>query len=112
MAIQKWSERIWVAKLAGDPEFIEDMETLGQAAESEEFVPDMVLDLSEVNHLNSSNISQMLMLRKRIVQHDAKLILAGPPDHVWAMLISAGMDKVFHFSSDTMTALAELQMEG
>lgn len=112
MAIQKWSERIWVAKLARDPEFLEDLETLEQAAASEQFVPDMVLDLSGVDHVNSSNLSQMLTLRKRMIEHEAKLILAGPPDHVWAMLLSTGMDKIFHFASDTMTALAELQIEG
>ena len=112
MAIQKWSERIWVAQLAQDPEFVEDMEVLQQAARSDQFVPDMVLDLAGVDHINSSNLSQMLTLRKLVTQHEAKVIVAGPTNSVWAVMLTAGLDKLFHFAPDTMTALAELQLEG
>lgn len=111
MAIQKWSEQIWIATLSRDPEFIEDMETLHQAAHSDQFVPDMVLDLSTVEHLNSSNLSQLLRLRKLLTEQDAQLRLIAPPDHVWALFLATGLDRIFQFSTDKMTALAELQMK-
>ena len=66
---------------------------------------------TEVTHLNSSNLSQLLRLRKDVIDREARLRLAGPPDHVWAVFLATGLDKVFDFATDTSTALAELQID-
>ena len=111
MPVQKWSDHIWVACLADDPPFSEDLDELHEKALTVESMPDVVLDLSGVDHLNSSNLSQLLRLRKRMKDREAQLRLAGPSDNIWALFLATGLDKVFQFNEDTSTALADLQID-
>ena len=110
MPVQKWSDSIWVVNLAGDPGFTEDVDSLVRQMEDGR-VPDLVLDFAGVDHINSMNLSQLLRLRKRMIDADARLRLAAPPDPVWALFLTTGLDKVFQFAPDTPTALAKLQIE-
>ena len=111
MAIQEWSERIWVAQLADEPAFSEDMTTLREQADHQGPMPDIVLDLSAVTYVGSSQLAQLLRLRKAVIDHETRLRLAGPPDPVWAVFLTTGLDKVFDFAEDVSTALADLQMQ-
>ncbi len=110
MPIQKWSDEIWVVKLGADPGLSEDIDTLYRQAKAEGGAPHAVVDLSAVEHLNSSHLSRLLRLRKAMVEADGKLRLAGPNDAIWAVFLATGLDKIFEFSADTTTALAELQI--
>ncbi len=112
MAIQKWSERIWVAQLADEPALSEELDALLGKSRAEAAPPHLVLDLSQVRHVNSSNLAAMLRLRKQSIERDVKLRLAGPADAVWAVFLTTGLDKVFDFRQDVATALADLQMGG
>ena len=109
--MQRWSERIWIAQLARDPSFADDIEALVHRASASTPVPHVVVDLSGVEHMNSTNLSQLLKLRKAMIDGNARLCLAGPPDHVWALFLATGLDKVFDFTTDTSTALAQLQLQ-
>lgn len=111
MPLQRWSDQIWVVQLATDPAFSDELDSLREQAAGAQPQPDIVLDFSEVTHLNSSNLSQLLRLRKDVIDREARLRLAGPPDHVWAVFLATGLDKVFDFATDTSTALAELQID-
>lgn len=110
MPIQEWSDRIWVVQLSSDPSFSEDLLNLIERIQHAPKVPDLVLDLSGVTRINSSNLSQMLRVRKLAIEQSTKLRLAGPPDSIWAVFLTTGLDKVFEFSTDVSTALAGLQM--
>jgi len=110
MPIQEWSDRIWVVQLGNEPSLSEDLITFRDRVEQAKQTPDMVIDLSGVSQINSSNLSQMLRIRKLAVDRDAKLRLAGPPDSVWAIFLTTGLDKVFEFSTNVSTALAGLQI--
>ncbi|QDU71624.1 STAS domain-containing protein [Mucisphaera calidilacus] len=110
MPIQEWSPGIWLVQLNDDPSFAEELDMLHDRLRRADEMPHVVLDLSEVNHLNSSNLSQLLRLRKTAVDREAQIRLATPCDAVWAVFIATGLDKVFDFTPDTPTALAELQL--
>jgi len=110
MPIQEWSERIWVVQLGNEPLLSEDLRGLKERVEQARQAPDMVLDFSGVSQINSSNLSQLLRLRKLAVDRDVKLRLTGPPNSVWAVFLTTGLDKVFEFVTDVPTALAGLQM--
>lgn len=112
MPVQKWSPHIWVAQLTDEPGLSEDLDYLRHQAEKSDFAPNMVLDLSHIDHLNSSNLSNLLRLRKSLIENSARLRLVAPSDPVWVVFLSTGLDKVFEFKTDTTTALAELQIEG
>ena len=73
---------------------------------------DVVLDLSGVNYLNSSNIAKLLKLRK-LLHSDApgKLKLCAITDSVWGMFLVTGLDKVFEFCDDVSSGLASMQLE-
>lgn len=110
MSIQKWSDRIWIVRLQDDPAFTEDMDNLAEQALAPDRMPDLVLDLSGVDLVCSSNLSAMLRLRKSAIDRQARLRLTAPSDSVWGVLLTTGLDKIFEFTHDTSTALAELQL--
>ena len=61
--------------------------------------------------MNSSHLAQLLRLRKRLIELDRKLMLCCVNDHLWSVMLVTGLDKLFTFAPDTMTALAGLQVD-
>ncbi len=110
MSIQKWSEQIWIVRLNDDPAFAEDMDQLAEQALAPDRMPHLILDFSAVQTVCSSNLSALLRLRKSAIDRESQLRLSSPTDAVWAVFLTTGLDKVFQFTHDTTTALAELQL--
>ena len=110
MSIEKWSETIWVVALSDEPALSEDLLTAQEAVAQARPAPDVVVDLSAVSYVNSSNLSQLLRLRKIMIDRDRRLKLAGIADSVWAVFLTTGLDKVFDFANDLTTALTGLQI--
>jgi anti-anti-sigma factor len=71
----------------------------------------VVLNLEKVRHMNSSHIARLLRLRAALINAERQLRLCAVPDLIWGMMITTGLDKVFHFSPDVPSALARLQLE-
>ena len=91
MPIEKWSEKVVVVHLADDPQFSEDLENL--AIHGRQRRVDVVLDFAGVHHINSSNISQLLKLRKRTMSTEVRLVMCGLNTHVWGVFLITGLDK-------------------
>ncbi|GJQ28323.1 MAG: hypothetical protein HBSAPP03_02070 [Phycisphaerae bacterium] len=107
-----WSDRIVVTELGDEPGLSEDLHAIidrVQAAKG--FVPHVVLNFGQVTYLNSSNLAQLLRLKKLLHERDAGLRLCSVGDQVWTLFLVTGLDKVFRFAPDPMTALAGLQLE-
>jgi len=111
MPIQKWSEQIWILQLADEPALSEDLTALRHEAGRAATPPHAVIDFTATTQLNSSNLSQLLRLRKQAFDHATKIRLAGIPDAVWVVFMTTGLDKVFDFAPDVPTALASLQLD-
>ena len=111
MSIQQWSDQIWLVKLGNEPSLSDDLISAKDQAERAQKMPDIVLDLSGVSQLNSSNLSQLLRLRKLAIDCDGRLKLAGISDSIWAVFLTTGLDKVFDFAEDVSTGLAGLQID-
>lgn len=109
MSIERWSESIRVAELQDDPAFTDDVTTLLDQLDSRADF-DVVLSLSGVNYLNSSNIAKLLKLRKKIIQAKRRLVLCSIDTKVWGLFLVTGLDKVFEFADDLSTALALVQL--
>lgn len=108
MALEKWSEQVYVARLLDDPQFTDDLQLLSdQLARSG---TSAVLDFATVKYVNSSNIARLLRLRKQAISADQKLVLCGLSTQLWGTFLSTGLDKVFDFSESVTTALATLQI--
>lgn len=111
MPIQKWSDQIWIVTLSNEPALSEDLINVKHEAEHAKPTPHLVLDMSGVEHVNSSNLSQLLRLRKVATDHNTKLRLVGVSDSMWVVFMTTGLDKVFDFIGDLPTALASLQID-
>lgn len=109
-----WSDNIVVADLTDEPEFSEELNDLYSRLRDErgDKLPNVVLNLAGVSYLNSSNIAQLLRVRKLLIEGDRKLKLSSVGDSVWSIMLLTGLDKVFHFAPDKATAIAGLQIEG
>ena len=113
MSIEQWSEAIVIAELNDEPAFSEDMDALTrQLDDLEGILPDAVINLQAVSYLNSTNIAQLLRVRKRLVDGNARMRLCAICDTVWSVMIVTGLDKLFEFTEDVATSLASLQIEG
>ena len=112
MAIE-WSDNIVVANLADEPALSDELATLNDRMSDtpESETPHLVLDFSNVSYINSSNIAQMLRLQKRTSGSDRTMKICSVSDEVWSVMMVTGLDKVFRFAPDIMTALAGIQLE-
>lgn len=109
----EWSDDIVVCDLADEPQLSEELGDLYQQLQKrqDKEMPNVVLDLSAISYLNSSNIAQMLRLRKTLVESNRKIKLSGVADAVWSIMLLTGLDKVFEFAPDKSTAIAAFQIE-
>lgn len=110
MPTERWSEEIWIVRLQNEPAFSDEVHPLLQRIGRDDTAPAIIVDLAEVTRINSSNLSQLLKLRKAATDHNIEVRLTAPTNAVWSVFLMTGLDKVFPFTQDTATALAELQM--
>lgn len=110
-----WSENIAIADLTDEPGLSEELGALIERSKGTggagDHVPHVVLNFSNVTYINSSNIAQLLRLRQGLARHGRRLKLCGLSDQIWSVMLVTGLDKVFVFAPDPMTALASLQLE-
>jgi len=112
VAISDWSESIVLVELGDEPALSEDLEgVIARLADRAADAPDLVLNFAGVTYLNSSNIAQLLRLRTLLSRRTARLRLCAVTDSVWSILLVTGLDQIFEFAADVMTAIASLQVE-
>lgn len=113
MAID-WSENIVLVQLVDEPGLSEELATLYERlsdVEPDDEHPHVVLDFSGVSYVNSSNIAQLLRLSKHLAMRARAMRLCALSDEVWSVMMVTGLDKIFTFAPDIMTALASIQLE-
>jgi anti-anti-sigma factor len=110
--VNEWSDRIHIAELQDDPSFSEDLLNLTRhfADRPSAKAPDVILDMRQLHFLNSSNISQLLRLRKAAMTAGSQVRICGVSDRIWGVLLATDLDRLFDFSEDVTTALAALQV--
>lgn len=108
-----WSDDILIADLADEPALSDELNEVIEQTENppEGRYPHVVLNFSQVSYINSSNIAQLLRLRKDLTARGKRLQVCSLTDEVWTVMLTTGLDKVLSFSPDPMTALATLQIE-
>lgn len=109
-----WSDDIVVIDLADDPQLTDELAAIiDRVAESAaEAVPHVVLNMSLVGYIKSSNLAQLIRLRKLLGEATRSLRLCSVDDRVWSVMMVTGLDKLFDVSPDPMTALASIQLDG
>jgi ABC-type transporter Mla MlaB component len=119
MATQ-WSEGILLAELGDEPELSEELSALferikagagGGGGGAGGRASHLVLNFTAVSYLNSSHIAALLRLRKRLIEQRRQLVLCALNEEVLSVFLLTGLDKVFQFEQNTMTALARVQLQ-
>ncbi len=110
MPLSDWSENVILGEMADEPQLREDLDALFARVEKEKSAFHIVLDMRGVTYLNSSNLAQLLQLRKGVIAHGGSLHLCGVKDSVWSVLLMTGLDRLFKFTDDVPTALAAAQL--
>ena len=111
MPLQQWSDSILIAELNDEPMFSEEFESLMRRLEDkDDATPNVIVDLKAVTYLNSSNIAQLLRLRKKLENAERRLRVCSIGDTVWSVMLVTGLDKLFEFMDDVSTSLASLQI--
>ena len=112
MPLQEWSESTLIAELSDEPLFSEEFEALmGRLEAPDDDVPDVIVNLLGVSRLNSSNLAQLLRLRKKLLAHDRRLRICSVDATLWSVFMVTGLEKLFAFTDDVATSLASLQIE-
>jgi anti-anti-sigma factor len=107
-----WSDNIVITELSDEPALSDELSAVIQrVSEHKGHVPHVVLNFAAVTYVNSSNLAQLLRLRKALTEHKRQLKLCSVKDDLWSIFLITGLDKVFRFAPDPMTALAGLQIE-
>lgn len=108
-----WSDDIVIADLGDEPALSEELNALIERIEhlAPGETPHLVLNCGGMTYLNSSNIAQLLKLRGRLSERGRGMKLCAVGNEVWSIMLVTGLDKVFRFAPDTMTALAGFQIE-
>jgi len=110
--VHNWSESIIIAELNDEPGFSEDMDALLQRLEQAPAgLPDVIVNAKTVSYVNSSNIAQLLKLRKKLLGNGARLRLCSVAPRVWSVLVATGIDTLFDCTDDISTSLASLHID-
>ncbi|RMD63350.1 MAG: anti-sigma factor antagonist [Planctomycetota bacterium] len=111
---QRWSDRILLAHLEDEPALSEELADVQEKLEGEETAcaatSSVVLDFAEVSYCNSSNLAQLLSLRRLTERRGARLILCSLSDAVWSLFLTARLDRAFDFAPSCAEALATLRL--
>lgn len=107
-----WSDDIVVVDLADDPQLSDELSAIiDRVAGSEtDAVPHVVLNMALVGYIKSSNLAQLIRLRKLVQDVGRELVLCSVDDRVWSVMMVTGLDKMFEVAPDPMTALAGIQL--
>jgi len=108
-----WSDKIVIASLADEPALSDELGELSERLEGCEngSCPAAVLNFADVTYLNSSNIAQLLRIRRRMEEAGRPFRLCSIADPVWSVMLLTGLDKVFEFAPDPATAIASIQLD-
>ena len=104
-------ENLKVVKLsAGDPKVAEQLKELNGDLNDRSDL-DVVIDFSNVEIVNSSNISNLLILRGLLEERGRKLILYNVKTITKCIFVVAGLADFFVFLDNVQDVLKELQSE-
>lgn len=110
MSIEARPDRVLVARLADDPQFTAELEALMAGAADP--AVGVVLDLSQVRYMNSSNLAKLLRLRKTLIEKDGRLILCAAGQQVLTVFQVTGLDRIFRFAANVDEAAELIKAPG
>ncbi|MBX3384787.1 MAG: STAS domain-containing protein [Phycisphaeraceae bacterium] len=110
--LTQWSENIALVEIGDEPAFSEEILSLSHFLDDPAAEPShVVLNFSGVTYLNSTNLGQLLKVRRQLGERGRTMIICSVCDEVMSIIRVTGLDKLLRVAPDPMTALAGLQIE-
>ena len=111
-----WNDDIAVCELNDEPQLSEELASVIERAEknapgAQRAVKHLVLNFSGVRYISSSHLAQLIRLRKALNEAHKQMVLCSVNDNLWSVFLMSGLDRIFRFAPDPLTALATLQLE-
>jgi len=70
---------------------------------------DVIVDFSLVRIMPSGTLSELMILERRLADHDRQLILCSLPRAIREVFTRVGLGGLFRFAQDQLTALQSLE---
>jgi anti-anti-sigma factor len=106
MGIQNFSKNVLFVDLPSNASQIEnELKNLNETVSTRNDC-DVVIDFFRVEIITSSSISNLMILRKLMQEHERQLILCNVAVMTKYIFTVAGLDKIFDFVDDRFAALA------
>ena len=102
---------VWIARVGQEPHFTDELAALKEQVAKANPHPYVIIDMTEIKAIDSSNLSQLLRLRKQIADAGAKLVIVSVRDPIWNVIITTGLDRLFKFAPDVSAAYAQLGID-
>jgi anti-sigma B factor antagonist len=98
------SDRIVVVDLFAEPKMLDELEAVTTAVRDKGDC-DVVIDFCNVDIITSSGIATLMELRRLLHEHKHRLVLCGVSQAIQGIFAVTGLDRVFEFADDRVTAL-------
>lgn len=109
MSIQKFSEDVLLVDLPfKEPHICRELQAVNDFVSSSGN-SDVIIDFFRVEIITSASISNLLILRKLMLEHGRELILCNVSQVTKYIFIVANLDKIFEFVDDRLSALASVK---
>lgn len=107
MPIDSRDDRVIVARLGDDPIYTADIDAVSRLSAASKPAT-IALDFGNVRYINSSNLAQLLRLRKTLIEEHGRIVLCALTPQVVSVFHSTALDKVFIITPDLESALKRL----
>ena len=109
MVIKNVSKDVLLVKMPSkSPKIAYELKAVNQTV-SKKGGRDVIIDFSRVEIINSSNISNLLILHNLLQDSGHRLILCNVATVTKCIFVVAGLDSVFDFVDDQPAAIATVQ---
>ena len=105
MKVEKIPENVLLVELPlREPQITDRLKVVNETISDDNYC-DTIIDFSKVEIINSSNISNLLILREMLENSGHRLILCGVSTITKCIFVVAGLAEIFHFDDDVPSAL-------
>ena len=107
MGIKNLSKDVLLVELPSkSPKIAQELKAVNEAVSKKKGNRDVVIDFSRVEIINSSNISNLLILHNLLQNSGHRLILCNVATVTKCIFVVAGLNEIFNFVDDRSSALA------
>jgi anti-anti-sigma regulatory factor len=109
MKTKNLSENIILVEMSAQAQSAEEVKTINEKIIAGKVDCDVIIDLSAVEIITSSCISNLMILQNLLHEHGRRLILSSLRVPTRCVFVVAGLEKFFQFADDKSAALAALE---